>query len=95
MKRTALALALIAASTAALADQYVHGHFRKDGTYVQPHYRSSPNHSTYDNYSTRGNYNPWTGEKGTVDPYASQLRVPSSSIRTRDYGYRLPSFDLD
>lgn len=29
----------------ALADQYVRGHTRRDGTYVAPHWRSSPNDS--------------------------------------------------
>lgn len=32
------------------ADTYVDGYYRKDGTYVQPHTRSSPNSQRYDNY---------------------------------------------
>lgn len=50
-------------------DVYVGGYFRKDGTYVQPHHRTAPNNSTLDNYSTKGNTNPYTGQKGTIDPY--------------------------
>lgn len=50
------------------ADTYVNGYYKKDGTYVAPHYRSSPNGSTYDNYSTRGNTNPYTGKRGTKSP---------------------------
>ncbi|MFA5060157.1 MAG: hypothetical protein WC676_05970 [Candidatus Omnitrophota bacterium] len=50
------------------ADTYVDGYYRKDGTYVQPHYRSSPNSTEYDNYSTKGNYNPYTGKEGTKNP---------------------------
>lgn len=42
----------------------VRGYYRSNGTYVQPHYRSSPNNSRYDNWSTRGNYNPYTGKRG-------------------------------
>jgi hypothetical protein len=38
---------------------------RKDGTYVQPHWRSSPNSTRLDNYSSKGNVNPFTGKKGT------------------------------
>jgi hypothetical protein len=45
----------------------VKGHFRKDGTYVAPHHRSGPDGSFYNNWSTRGNMNPYTGEKGKVD----------------------------
>lgn len=59
---------LFCAGSALAKDTYVNGYVRKDGTYVQPHYRSAPNNSTYDNYSTKGNMNPYTGEKGTVDP---------------------------
>ena len=46
------------------ADQYVNGYFRKNGTYVQPHYRSSPDNSIYNNYSYQGNLNPYTGGIG-------------------------------
>ncbi|MCW2066747.1 UNVERIFIED_ORG: hypothetical protein M2420_002101 [Stenotrophomonas maltophilia] len=48
----------------------VSGYVKKDGTYVAPHYRSVPNRSALDNYSTRGNYNPYTGQSGKNDPYA-------------------------
>lgn len=44
---------------------------------MAPHYRSTPNSSRYDNYSTKGNYNPYTGKKGSVDPYR-QTYAPSS-----------------
>jgi hypothetical protein len=45
------------------------GYFKSSGTYVQPYYRSSPNRSVFDNYSTKGNYNPYTGRIGTKSPY--------------------------
>jgi len=48
---------------------HVQGHTRRDGTYVQPHQRTNPNSSKMDNYSTKGNMNPYTGKAGTVDPY--------------------------
>lgn len=43
---------------------YVQGYSRSDGTYVQPHYRTNPNNTQLDNYSTSGNYNPYTGKTG-------------------------------
>jgi len=52
-----------------LADDYVKGYVKKDGTYVAPHMRSSPNSTKADNWSTKGNYNPYTGKEGTKDPY--------------------------
>lgn len=80
-------------------DTYVNGYNRKDGTYVAPHYRSAPNGTTLDNYSTRGNVNPYTGRAGTRDPYEgygsyTQPRAPayspprydrSDSLRPRTY----------
>ena len=41
---------------------------KKNGTVVQPHVRTSPNKTKTDNYSTKGNVNPMTGKRGTVDP---------------------------
>ena len=39
------------------------------GTYVSPSYRTAPNKTKLDNYSTKGNYNPYSGKKGSVRPY--------------------------
>lgn len=51
MFRSLLCLLLIGFSVAAEArDVRVRGYYRKDGTYVAPHIRSSPNNTTLDNY---------------------------------------------
>ncbi len=48
----------------------VKGYFKPSTrSYVMPSYRSSPNKTKLDNYSTRGNYNPYTGKTGTRNPY--------------------------
>lgn len=39
------------------------------GTYVMPSYRTSPNKYKFDNYSSKGNYNPYSGKKGTKNYY--------------------------
>jgi hypothetical protein len=44
---------------------YVSGYTRSNGTYVSGYYRTAPNSTVYDNYSYRGNYNPYTGQYGT------------------------------
>lgn len=54
-----------------LADSFTNGYTRRDGTYVQPHYRSTPDGNFQNNWSTRGNVNPYTGQQGTRD-YPSQ-----------------------
>lgn len=46
-------------------DVYVKGYHRKDGSYVQPYYRTTPDMTKNNNYSTLGNRNPYTGEYGT------------------------------
>lgn len=55
---------LLTIASSALSDQLVGGYFRQDGTYVEPYVRSSPNQARSDNYSSQGNVNPYTGEKG-------------------------------
>jgi hypothetical protein len=49
----------------ASADVKVKGYYRKDGTYIRPHYRSNPDGNFYNNWSTVGNVNPYTGKPGT------------------------------
>ncbi len=81
MKKVILFAILAFSSVTAVADQYVRGHVRSDGTYVQPHYRSSPDSSTYNNYSTQGNTNPYTGQQGNVNPYQQPQIQPLQPIQ--------------
>lgn len=67
-----LVLILFATSVAAFGgDVYVRGYTRSDGTYVAPHWRSAPDGNPWNNYSTKGNVNPYTGREGTRDPFGS------------------------
>ena len=50
-------------------DTYVNGYYRSNGTYVQGHHRSECDGNVYNNWSTKGNINPYTGEEGTRNPY--------------------------
>ena len=40
----------------------VRGHITKNGTYVQPHSRTTPDKNKSNNYTASGNYNPNTGK---------------------------------
>jgi len=62
-----LILGAVAAPIAAYATENVpvHAHITKSGHYVAPHMRTAPNHTRMDNFSTKGNVNPYTGKKGT------------------------------
>lgn len=99
---TVIALLSIILS-AASADVYVSGYYRKDGTYVQPHYRSDPDGDPWNNWSTVGNVNPYTGEVGTKWPegyssYSSSLfssgysSLPASIPTTGEIFGRVLSF---
>ena len=61
------------------ADVWVDGYFRSDGTYVQGHYRSSPDSSVTNNWSYSGNTNPYTGEVGS-NSYGSSTFGSSNSL---------------
>lgn len=43
----------------------VGGYYRTNGTYVAPHFQTNPNGTKSDNWSTKGNVNPFTGQPGT------------------------------
>lgn len=83
-----LALACLA-SGATAGDHYVAGHVTRDGTYVAPHYATDPNATRNDNYSTRGNVNPYTGQAGTKprdeDAYGSRATT-QPAWGTSSYG---------
>jgi hypothetical protein len=84
MKKTSvggIALLLALSAGPSMAQQNVQGYERSNGTYVQPYVRSTPNDTTLDNYSTRGNINPYTGVPGTRSPgedYQPYAPAPSA-----------------
>ena len=65
------AFAAIATSAQAQSLQYRSGYITQRGTYVAPHYATTPNATRLDNYSTRGNSNPFTGATGYKSPYTA------------------------
>ncbi len=75
-----------------VAQVYVDGYYRKDGTYVQPHYRSNPDGNPYNNWSFPGNTNPYTGKVATGNPdtyldnyYNRDRKTSNSNIATYEY----------
>jgi hypothetical protein len=59
------ALMLIAGSLQAQSYHYVNGSVDHNGNYRNGHYQTDANGTRDDNWSTRGNYNPFTGRQGT------------------------------
>lgn len=77
MKRIVAVAALVLAAIPAFGrDTPVKGTFRKDGAYVEPHRRTTPNNTRADNYSSRPNVNPYNGKAGRVDPYSPKPLAP-------------------
>lgn len=75
MRLLMAAVALVGLGSTSRADEYVNGYYRNNGTYVAPYERTQPNNSLFDNYSSKPNVNPYTGQAGTVNPY--QYQQPS------------------
>jgi len=75
---------------------YVKGYFRKDGTYVPPHFRTKPDNNPYNNFSFPGNYNPYTGKIASGNPetylknYYSK-KYKSKSFISTDINTQIPS----
>lgn len=68
-------------------DASVRGHVRRDGTYVQPHRRTTPDDSARNNWSSTPNVNPWTGAPGKRDPDAIKPpRAPRPDSMPRSRG---------
>lgn len=64
MKKLIIAIMLLIGG-ALIADVWVKGYTRKDGTRVEGHWRSDPDGKKDNNWSHKGNTNPYTGKKGT------------------------------
>jgi hypothetical protein len=109
MRSVFLSIAVMAVLTAALADQWVNGYYRSDGTYVQGYMRSEPDNKYWNNWSSSGSTNPYTSEKGYDLPkledylkkpayYDYKYRPDGYTSRNKTQSYPLyvtPSFGSD
>jgi hypothetical protein len=64
-----LAAALLGGYASATESHHVRSYVTKRGAYVAPHRQTNPDHSKLNNWSTKGNVNPYTGKKGTKVPH--------------------------
>jgi hypothetical protein len=92
MRRIVLVAAITVALPAAASDVWVKPHVTRDGEYVEGHYRTKQNNTKLDNYSTEGNTNPYTGKKGTVDPY--KLDTPRT-YQSKPYSYEYKPYTYE
>jgi hypothetical protein len=96
MKKLLASIAIIFLSLVSFAQGYTHvsGYTRSNGTYVQGYYRTLPNDTRNDNWSTIGNTNPFTGVAGTKpgDSYYSSSYSSYSTPAYSSYSYSTPTY---
>ena len=85
--KSLIILTLIAIFSIAYTATRVKGYYRKDGTYVRPHYRSNADGNPYNNWSTKGNVNPYTGKKGYKTPQQSGYKNYNNNYSNTSYQY--------
>lgn len=89
MKRLIIAAFAFAVATPAIAQPvYVKPYIKSDGTYVPGHWRTKPNGTVHDNYSTYPNINPNTGrqaprQRPTYPVYPRTYVEPTSPLPPR------------
>ena len=76
----------------------VQGYTKQDGTYVPTHMRTAPNGTNRDNFSTKPNTNPYTGQPGWITPdnnplptYGGSTYAPSPIYPSSNGGFPKPS----
>lgn len=69
---------------------WVKGYYQDDGTWIPAHYRTTPDSTDRNNWTTSGNKNPFTGELGTT-PSVGSYGYGSTYVRpyTRKDGTRV------
>jgi len=68
--------------------RYQDGYSKSDGSYTNGHYKTQPNNTNLDNFSTNGNSNPYTQQAGTRAQDYSSEATNYGSGRTIHTGQR-------
>lgn len=88
-----IALAFVAKFSFGQTQVMVRGYVKTNGTYVQPHHRTSPNSTVQDNWSTYPNVNPYTGNIGTKVYINNSNNTPA--IKSNDFNRPSPLFQTN
>lgn len=88
MKNLIITLSFLFVASFAHSQTWVDGYYKSDGTYVQGHYRTSPNSTNWDNWSTKGNTNPYKGNSGYKAPDYSIQSQENNASKTLYVGPR-------
>lgn len=83
-----IAFLFITVLSFAQSQVWVSGYTRSNGTYVSGHYRTAPDYTVNNNWTTEGNVNPHTGKVGTLprsSSYSSTYYEPVSTYSPTSY----------
>lgn len=103
MKNLLFIIAFLFATANSFSQVYVSGYTKSNGTYVEPHYRTAPNTTRNDNYSTVGNTNPYTGTSGTkprdsyytaTPTYNNSSSYTTITSPTNNSSYSSPTYSI-
>jgi len=89
-------LVVLLLSGIAVAQVWVNGYTDRNGRYVPGHWRSAPDNTVRNNYTYKGNVNPYTGQQGSNyyrnSPTSEYYRQPSYQQPTyrNPYQYQAP-----
>jgi hypothetical protein len=75
VKKYLIAVLLLSLFLPAWAEaKYTRSYVRRDGTFVSGYRSSRPDRNRWNNYSSKGNINPYTGKRGSIDPLKPRRR---------------------
>lgn len=86
---------LTTAFTFAQSQVWVNGYTRSNGTYVPGHYRTAPDYTRNNNWTTQGNVNPHTGKAGTLprsSTYSNVYYQPTTTTYKTTYTPSVPTY---
>jgi hypothetical protein len=82
--KLALATIILLASSVSHAD-WTNGYTRSNGTHVEGYHHTHADSNPYNNYSSQGNVNPYTGAVGHVNPSPNPA-IPNYFQNSQDFG---------
>lgn len=72
-------------TSAQQGDVYVQSYLKSDGTFIPDHYRTPKTETINDNYTTKGNVNPYNGRPGYIPREGNYKNTKTQTYSTNEY----------